>query len=481
MRFLKVLFTAVCLSGVVSSASALKIEITQGQVKATPIAITNFYAPAANDASKKGEELAKIITYDLKTSGLFEPLNPAAFVQDSASLQQSPRFADWRILNAQCLLCGKVEESGGQIKVQFRLFDVFKGEQLLGLELKVESSKWRRLAHMIADEIYKRITGEEGYFNTKLAFIDESGPKGKRRVRRLSIMDYDGADVQHLTNGSSIVLTPRYAPNNQQIAYLSYEEGAPQVFLYDLPSNSKKHLHTFAGYNMSFAPRFSPDSTEIVMSLQKGGSSAIYLMNIATKKLTNLTQHDAVTSTSSHHIDTSPCFSPDGSQIVFTSDRGGIENIYIMGRDGSNPHRVSFGGGKYSQPVWSPRGDLIAFTKMQGGVFYIGVMRPDGSDERLITSGYLVEAPIWSANGRVLMYAKEERKGRAQLYAIDLTGRYEHKIKTPREASDGAWSQLLNRSEMSSNAGSKKTPVPAAPNRPAPAPAAPAPTAAAAA
>lgn len=444
MRFLKVLFTVVCFGVAADSASALKIEITQGQVKATPIAITPFYAPTGSDTSKKGAELAQIITYDLKTSGLFEPINPAAFVQDSASLQQSPRFADWRILNAQCLLCGTVEESGGQIKVQFRLFDVFKGEQLLGLEFKVDSSKWRRLAHMIADEVYKHITGEEGYFNTKLAFIDESGPKGKRRVRRLTVMDYDGAGVEHLTDGRSIVLTPRYAPNNQQIAYLSYEEGSPQVFLYDLTSKSKRHLHTFTGYSMSFAPRFSPDSREIVMSLQKGGSSAIYLMDLKTKQLTNLTQHDAVTAASSHHIDTSPCFSPDGRQIVFTSDRGGMENIYVMGRDGSNPIRISFGGGKYSQPVWSPRGDLIAFTKMKGGIFYIGVMRPDGSDERLITSGYLVEAPIWSANGRVLLYAKEERRGRTQLYAIDLTGRYEHKIKTPREASDGAWSQLLN-------------------------------------
>ncbi len=443
MRAFRNLVAVFFLAGWVAPASALKIEITQGQVKATPIAITSFYS---SSSSQKGKELADIITYDLKTSGLFEPINPAAFVQDPAALQQGPRFADWRILNAQCLLCGTVEESGGQIKVQFRLFDVFKGEQLLGLELKVDSAKWRRLAHMIADEVYKRITGEEGYFNTKLAFIDESGPKGKGRVRRLSIMDYDGADVQSLTTGKDMVLTPRFAPNNRQIAFLSYEQGTPQVFLYNLDNKSQKLLHTFEGYSMSFAPRFSPDSNEIVMSLQQGGSSAIYVMNLQTKKLTNLTAHDAVTSAASHHIDTSPCFSPDGSQIVFTSDRGGMENLYVMDRGGANPHRISFGQGKYSQPVWSPRGDLIAFTKSYQGTFYIGVMRPDGSDERTIAYGYMVEAPIWSANGRVLMYAKEERKGRAQLFAIDLTGRYEHKIKTPREASDGAWSQLLNKS-----------------------------------
>ncbi len=444
MRFFKVLFAVICVTGFVSSsAKALKIEITQGQVKATPIAITPFFATAG---SKRGEELAQIITYDLKSSGLFEPLNPAAFVHDAASLQQLPRFADWRILNAQCLLCGTVEESGGQIKVQFRLFDVFKGEQLLGLELSVDKAKWRRLAHMVADEVYKRITGEEGYFNTKIAFIDESGPKGKKRIRRLLMMDYDGAvdSIQELTKGESMVLTPRFAPNNRKIAYLSYEKGAPQVYVHDLDSKASRLLHQFEGYSMSFAPRYSPDSNSIVMSLQKGGSSAIYVMDLQSKKLTNLTAHDAATAATSHHIDTSPCFSPTGDQIVFTSDRGGTENIYVMDKNGGNPHRISFGKGKYSQPVWSPRGDLIAFTKQLSGVFYIGVMRPDGSDERTVASGYMVEAPIWSPNGRVLMYAKEAVKGRAQLYAIDLTGRYEQKIKTPREASDGAWSQLLN-------------------------------------
>lgn len=443
MRFVKILWVALFFSHLINSATAaLRVDITEGQIKAMPIALPLFQS---SGGSKKGEELTQIITYDLKSSGLFDPLNPAAFIQANASSQHTaPRFADWRILNAQFLLTGSVEEAGGQIKVQFRLFDVFKGEQLLGLELKVDSSKWRRLAHMVADEVYKRITGEEGYFNTKIAFIDESGPKGKARVRRLSLMDYDGADIQHLTSGKEMVLTPRFSPDNRKIAYLSYEKGAPQVYLYDLDNKTSKILHDFSGYSMSFAPRFSPDSKSIVMSLQKGGSSAIYIQELQSKNPPlNLTQHDSMRAATSHHIDTSPCFSPTGEQIVFTSDRGGTENLYIMNKDGSNPHRISFGQGKYSQPVWSPRGDLIAFTKSLAGVFYIGVMRPDGSDERTVASGYMVEAPIWSPNGRVLMYAKEERKGRAQLFAIDLTGRYEQKIKTPREASDAAWSKLL--------------------------------------
>lgn len=433
MTFMKLILSALILSVISSPSSAVKIEITKGQIKATPIAITNFHSTTN---SKRGAELAEIITYDLRTSGLFDPISPAAFVQDPASLQTGPRFADWRILNAQCLLMGTVEESGGQIKVQFRLFDVFKGEQLLGLELKVDQAKWRRLGHMIADEVYKRMTGEEGYFNTRIAYIDESGPRGKGRVRRLSIMDYDGAENKSLTSGKEIVLTPRFAPNNHQIAFLSYAQGAPQVYLYNLVTNKQSLLHKFEGYNMSFAPRYSPDSTEIVMSLEKNGSSAIYILNLKTKELKAITQHTA--------IDTSPCFSPDGKKIVFTSDRGGIENIYVMDRNGKNAIRISSGGGKYSQPVWSPRGDLIAFTKSIGG-FYIGVMRPDGSDERLITKGYLVEAATWSPNGRVLLFAKEERKGKSQLYTVDLTGRYEQKIKTPREASDGAWSQLLHK------------------------------------
>lgn len=421
----------------------LEVTINQGQIKATPIAITPF---VNKSGTTHGQEIADIITYDLQSSGLFTPIDPKAFIQDINSINTiGPRFADWRILNAQCLLAGDIDVSGGKVTVRFRLFDNFRGTQMLGLELSIDEKKWRRLGHMIADEVYKRITGEEGYFNTMIAFVEESGPHGRKRVRRLGIMDYDGANVRYLTDGKYMALTPRFSPNNKEIAFLSFEKGGlAQVYLYDLASGSKKLLGQFEG--MSFAPRFSPDATKLIMSLEKAGNSAIYVKDLQNGSLTPLTQHFC--------IDTSPCFSPDGKQVVFTSDRGGNEQIYVMSANGSDVRRISFGGGKYSQPVWSPRGDLIAFTKIQQGQFYIGVMNPDGSNERLICSDYLVEAPTWSPNGRVILYTRERRgKGTrfSKICAIDVTGRTKCELKTPREATDATWSQLIAKSVASAN------------------------------
>jgi TolB protein len=415
----------------------LEVTINQGQIKPTPIAITPF---VSKNGTSHGQELADIVAYDLGSSGLFIPLDSKAFVQNENSINtDGPRFADWRILNAQCLLAGEVDMQDGQMVVRFRLFDTFRGTQLLGLELAVDPKKWRRLGHMIADEVYKRITGEEGYFNTMISFIEESGPHGRKRVRRLGIMDYDGANVRYLTSGQHMVLTPRFSPNNRDIAFLSFEKaGLAQVFLYNLADGSQKLLGKFDG--ISFAPRFSPDATKLVMSLEKAGKSALYVKDLQSGSLTALTQHTC--------IDTSPCYSPDGSRIVFTSDRGGIEQIYVMGANGGEPQRISFDGGKYSQPVWSPRGDLIAFTKLQQGQFYIGVMNPDGSNERLICTDYLVEAPTWSPNGRVILYTRERRgKGSrfSKICAIDVTGQTKCELKTPREATDAAWSQLLDK------------------------------------
>ncbi len=435
-----------CIMATVSILSqpawGLKIEITQGQIKPMPIAVTDFVS-----SNTLGVEFAQVITSDLEACGLFEPISPKAFVQDSRSLQAGPRFADWRILNAQFLLTGAVEQNGNEVKVQFRLFDVFKGTQLIGMEFAGDAKKWRRLAHMVADEVYKRTTGEDGYFNTLIAYIDESGPKGtKARVRRLSIMDWDGTNQLSLTDGSNMVMTPRFSPNNKEICYLAFGKGkeekttVPCVHIYNLETKKDQMLGKFEG--MNFAPRYSPDGKEIVMSIvnNKDGTSTIQCMDLASHQVRKLTQGGV--------IDTSPCFSPDGKDIVFNSDRDGKEQLYVMDRNGDNVHRISFGAGKYFQPTWSPRGDLIAFTKVLNGQFYIGVMNTDGSNERLITKGYLVEAATWSPNGRVLLFTKENRTGKGThqgLYTIDLTGRNLRKLKTPREATDGAWSQLLNR------------------------------------
>lgn len=420
---------------ILPSHAVLEFEVTQGQIKPTPIAVTKFVGK-----DELSQKIADVISNDLFSSGLFILINSMGFNQTPESiLAEGPRFEDWRMLNAQCLLSGTVEVSGGEVKVQFRLFDVIKGTELLGLQLQIDHQKWRRLAHMIADQVYHRITGEQGYFNTQVVFVEEQGPRGKSRVYRIGKMDYDGENLTYVTNGKNRVLSPRISPDNREIVYLAYHNKDAQIHVHDTQSKSSKLLAKFEG--MSFAPRFSPDGKEILMSVEKRGTSAIYLRNVGGSAMTPLTQHQC--------IDTSPSFSPDQSQIVFVSDRGGTAQLYVMDRNGGNVNRISFGGaGRYYSPVWSPRGDLIVFVKQMYGQFYLGVIRPDGTDERLITSGYLIDSPAWAPNGRVIIFTKEEkrRKGSpvSKLWTIDLTGRGLRELKTPREASDGNWSQLLD-------------------------------------
>ena len=428
----------------ISIAQALKVEITQGLVRPDPIAITYFYNA---DSSLKilGEDIAKLVGEDLENSGLFELVNRMAFIQTEESLaSQAPRFADWRLIKARFLVCGKIESAGGtQITVDFRLYDVITGQQMEGISLTSDRLKWRKIAHMVADAIYSRVTNEGGFFNTQVVYVETIGARGKNVKKRLMRMDQDGANIEPLTDGKNLVLMPRYSPDGKTIAYLGYVQNSAQVHIMDL--NSKKETtmidlsKVLRGFSeMTFAPRFSNDSKTLVMSLVKNGRSAIYRFDLQTRTLTPLTSH--------HSIDTSPCFSPDGQQIVFTSDRDreGGEQIYIMDRNGGNVRRISFGQGKYSQPVWSPRGDLIAFTKQQQGKFYIGLMSPQGTDERLIAQGYLVEAPDWAPNGRYLIFTREDNsRGPGRIMMIDLTGRNQRTIKTGRDSSDCTWSPLL--------------------------------------
>lgn len=441
MKILFVLTTLVTTTPLIleqGHAAPIEIDITQGQIKPTPIAITHF---VSTNGDKLGQEIASVIANDLESSGLFILVNPKGFNQSPQSiLTEGPRFADWRMLSAQCLLTGSVEVSGGQVRVQFRLFDVIKGTQLLGLELNIDEKKWRRLSHMIADQVYARITGEDGYFNTQIAFIEEHGPKGKHRAFRLAVMDYDGANTKYLTDGKNMVFTPRFSPNNRDVAYLAYTHNNTEahVHVYNMVTGENKLLGKFTG--MSLAPRYSPDGNDIVFSLEKNGSSAIYIKNLQSGEIKALTQHT--------DIDVSPSFSPDGKQIVFSSDRGGTPQLYVMNRDGSNVNRITFDGGRHHQPNWSPRGDLIACTRSVGGQFHIRVMKPDGSEARSVhVDNSVVESPTWSPNGRVIMFRKDSlgKSGSSKIYAVDLTGRGLHQIKTPREASDASWSNLLDK------------------------------------
>ncbi len=418
-----------------AARAEIHMDVNRGKIEPMPIAIPAFGAAQPND-QQVGQDIAQVVSADLERSGLFQPLDRRAFIQQINDSHTAPRFGDWRLINAQALITGDVEtQQDGRLKVEFRLWDVVAGEQLTGFAYTTTAQNWRRISHIVSDAIYKRVTGEDGYFDTRIVYISENGPANKR-VKRLAIMDQDGANHRYLTDGRSLVLTPRFSPTQQEITYLSYARGTPRVYLFNIDTGQQEALGDFPG--MTYAPRFSPDGNKVIMSLSTGGNSAIYTMDLRTRQAVRLTDNSA--------IDTSPCYSPDSKQIVFNSDRGGTQQLYVMNADGGNVHRISFGSGRYGTPVWSPRGDLIAFTKIDGGSFYIGVMKPDGSGERLLANDFLVEAPTWAPNGRVLMYFGQTPTGPrgdlTRLYSIDLTGYNKREVITPQDASDPAWSPL---------------------------------------
>lgn len=415
----------------------LQIDVSGAKNDPIPVAIPTLIS----QDTKLAKQITEIVVADLERTGLFRVIDKEAYIQRFSSFDTKPVFADWRAINAHALVQGALntDPMRGQIQVSFRLWDVFTGTQMEAQLLTTKENMWRKMAHKIADALYERLTGEKGYFNTAVVFVSETGGQ-KKRQKRLAIMDQDGANLQYLTDGKWLVMTPRFSPDVKEIAYFSFKQGKPQVYLMDLATGTERKLGDFDG--MTFAPRFSPDGQKMILSLEKRGNTDIYLYDLATRKMNPLTTHFA--------IDTSPSFSPDGKKIVFSSDRSGRQNLYILPVSGGEPTRISFGEGAYASPVWSPRGDYIAFTKILNGNFYLGVMRTDGSGERLIASGFLVDCPTWAPNGRTLMFYRKEpysrwgRGGESALYTIDITGYHEQKVPTPRDASAPFWSGQLN-------------------------------------
>lgn len=426
-RFLSALFFAVCMAA--PAMAEIRVDVTSAKTDPLPIAITDF---TGNGVSK---QISDVVAADLQRSGLFRPIGSSSFIERGLVVDATPRFPDWRAISAQALVVGKVDAAGNNLTVEFRLWDVLAENQMVGRRFTTTAANWRQLAHMISDAIYSRLTGEKGYFNTRVVFVADTGPYNKR-IKRLAIMDQDGANLRYLTDGASLVLTPRFSPNEQTIAYMSYEGGGPAVYIYNLSTGSRQRLGNFPG--MTFSPRFSPDGRSVVMSLAKNGNTDIYRLDLGTKRMTRLTS-DAT-------IETSPSYSPDGSKIVFESDRSGTQQLYVMNADGSGIKRITFGQGRYASPVWSPRGDLIAYTRMAPGGWYVGVIRPDGTQERMIANAFHIEGPTWAPNGRVLMYFKETPSGGtrySRLYSIDLTGINEQPVNLGTSASDPAWSPHL--------------------------------------
>ena len=429
------------------SNALIEVDITRGNLNPLPIAVSPL---SIDEESKKnfekiikkenvGSEISVVVENNLRQSGLFNPLNRDAFLQKPEIANLKPRFEDWSLIKAQALITGKVNYKDEKLRVEFRLWDVLAGKEMMALAFTTVPTNWRRVGHIISDKIYERLTGEKGYFDTRIIYVAEEGPKTKR-IKKLAIMDQDGYNNKFLTLGNELVLTPRFNPNSQMVTYLSYFRNLPRVYLLDIETGMQEVVGDFPG--MTFAPRFSPDGKKIIMSFAKDGNSDIYTMDLENRIVEKITNHPS--------IDTSPSYSPDGKYISFNSDRSGYQQIYIMDSDGDNVKRISFGRGLYGTPVWSPRGDLIAFTKLHKGKFYIGVMRTDGSGERLLTENFYQEAPSWSPNGRVLIFYREtktNKKGEgfsAKLWSIDLTGYNERQVSTPTDASDPSWSSLLS-------------------------------------
>ena len=425
----------------------IEIDITRGNLNPLPIAVSSL--SSNKDDQKKlqkklnvkdlGLEISKVVENNLKKSGLFNPLDKEAFLQKPDIAHLKPRFEDWSLIKAQALITGKVNLQDDKLRVEFRLWDVLAAKEMMALAFTTVPNNWRRVGHIISDKVYERLTGEKGYFDTRIIYVSEEGPK-TQRIKKLAIMDQDGFNIKYLTLGNELVLTPRFNPTNQMVTYLSYFKNLPRVYLLDIETGTQEVVGDFPG--MTFAPRFSPNGKKIIMSFAMDGNSDIYTMDLENRIVERITNHPS--------IDTSPSYSPDGKYIAFNSDRSGYQQIYVMKSDGSNVKRISFGKGLYGTPVWSPRGDLIAFTKLHKGKFYIGVMRTNGKGERLLTENYYQEAPSWSPNGRVLIFYRETKtdsKGEgfsAKLWSIDLTGYNERLVETETDASDPSWSSLLS-------------------------------------
>jgi len=417
------------LAGAAPAQADITVDVNQAAVQPLPIAITSF------GGDPTGAQISAVVSADLERSGLFRPLDPATF-REQPDANMTPTFDAWKSISAQALLVGAVSNGGdGRLSVDFRLWDVYAGDQLVGTRLTATPDSWRTIAHQIADAVYEKLTGEKGYFDTRVVFVAESGPK-THRVTRLAIMDQDGANPSYLTDGSAMVFSPRFSTKRQEITYMVLRPTGASIYLKNLETGREEVLGRFPDMTMTMAPRFSPDDSKVAFAAEKSGAVNIYVMDLVNHQTRRLT--DSIS------IDTSPSFSPDGGQIVFNSDRGGSPQIYVMGAGGGGARRISFGSGRYNAPVWSPDGKLIAFVKQQGASFSIGVMSPDGSGERILTTSYFADEPVWAPNGRVIMFERKLSDGASRLWTVDLTGHIQKDANYPYSGSDPAWSPLLH-------------------------------------
>lgn len=429
----------------VQAQTPLQVDVTEGHLDPLPIAVVDFLGSDPT-AVQAGSDIASVIANDLEISGLFDPLEAEAFIEDITDINLRPRFGDWRVINASALLVGRVNiAEDGRLMVAFRLWDTATETQLLGLQFESVPENWRRVAHKVADEVYEVLTGEEGYFDTKIVYVAEGIGDNDVPTRRLAIMDQDGANPSYLTSRNYMALMPNYSPSAQQITYVSFRDGQATSYLYDLETGRDEALFdtgssSLAQAGQSLSARFHPAGRDLIVSANRRGGHDIFRFDLRSRALTQLTTNSA--------DDVEPSYSPDGERIVFSSSRGEGSQLYVMDASGNRPQRITFGEGRYTTPVWSPRGDLIAFTKQLGGTFSLGVVRADGSgEERILYQGYYVDTPAWSPNGRVLLFTRGDRRREGteySIWSIDLAGFNLRRLPIQGQSSDPAWSPLID-------------------------------------
>lgn len=423
----------------------VEVEIDQGVLRPLQIAVVPF-------AGTHGSDISNVVSANLKRSGFFEPLNPSSFIETGLTLANAPNFPQWTQIGAQAVLYGGVTTRGdGRLDVGFRLYDPYRQCQLVSYQFTATQEQWRRIAHKISDVIYQRMTGEAGFFDSRVIFVSEEGTQ-LNRINRLTIADQDGFNPTYLTQGDEVIMSPRFSLSQpDEITYVALGKDYSRIYLYNLTTGRRESLGEFDGQVL--APRFSNDGNKIAFSIIRGGNTDVYVMDLRSRQITRLTSDPG--------IDTSPSFSPDGSQIVFTSDRSGSARLYIMRSDGSGQRPISRGGGIYTAPSWSPTGNLIAFTKQGGGRFSTGVMNADGSGERILSSSYFEEGPNWAPNGRYVMFARQTPGGDTRLWTVDLSGRVVSQAGYNGRGTDPAWSPLLDRgpSNLGVNQGADSCPA----------------------
>jgi TolB protein len=381
-----------------------------------------------------GWDATQLIASDLGQTSELMPLKPSRDDYYSYPEVTAPTFSKWRSAGAKALVTGFVQgRADGRLTVGCYVYDVEKGRELARKGFVIGPSDWRRAAHKCAGLAYSAVTGAPGIFDTRIAYVAESGI-GENRIRRIAVMDSDGSNQRFVTAAGSIVLTPRLSAKASRLAYVSFVGGKPNIRVVDLASGQERPLGPADA--TSFAPRFSPDGSRVAFSMTLGANSDIYVAPAEGGVPQRLT--------TSPGVDTDPSFSPDGSKIVFESDRGGSQQLYVMSADGSGERRISFGGGAYATPSWSPDGEWLAFTHRGQEGRRIGVIKPDGTGERMLTNGPTDEGPSWAASSRELLFQRIGASGRSGLYRVALDGSQPRQVTIAQDGSDPDWSGAMD-------------------------------------